>query len=111
MPIDELWLHVVLAAIGETLEADNDSEVMGVVCNIRKGFYRISLWTRTDGKAIPASGGNEARSADDCKAILKSIGRNFKDAMNLPETEAVEFTSHNDSAHSGSTRARAKDTV
>ncbi|SLM34757.1 eukaryotic translation initiation factor 4e-1 [Lasallia pustulata] len=47
-PIDELWLHVMLAAIGETLETNpSDGEVMGVVVNVRKGFYRIGLWTKT----------------------------------------------------------------
>jgi translation initiation factor 4E len=37
----------MLAAIGETLEKEGDEEVMGVVVNARKGFYRIGLWTRT----------------------------------------------------------------
>ena len=37
----------MLAAIGETLEKEGDNEVMGVVVNARKGFYRIGLWTRT----------------------------------------------------------------
>ncbi|KAG5513472.1 hypothetical protein PMAC_000903 [Pneumocystis sp. 'macacae'] len=57
--IDELWLHIVsgaggtvltvqmLAAIGETLENEGDNEVMGVVVNIRKGFVRLGLWTRS----------------------------------------------------------------
>ena len=40
----------MLAAIGETLENDNDGEVMGVVVNVRKGFYRIGLWPRLRGK-------------------------------------------------------------
>ena len=37
----------MLAAIGETLEKEGDEELMGVVVNARKGFYRIGLWTRT----------------------------------------------------------------
>lgn len=63
--IDELWLYTVppppitalgdrsadsvqmLAAIGETLEKEGDDEVMGVVVNARKGFYRIGLWTKS----------------------------------------------------------------
>ncbi len=28
VPIDDLWLHVQLSAIGETLEEDDDNEVM-----------------------------------------------------------------------------------
>lgn len=37
----------MLAAIGETLEKEGEDEVMGVVVNARKGFYRIGLWTKT----------------------------------------------------------------
>lgn len=37
----------MLAAIGETLENEGDNEVMGVVVNIRKGFVRLGLWTRS----------------------------------------------------------------
>lgn len=104
MPIDELWLHVVLAAIGETLEDDNDDEVMGVVVNVRKGFYRVGLWTRSNCGPSKKAGENRTE-------VLTRIGGRFKEAMNLPNTEPVEFTGHSDSAHSGSTRARAKITV
>lgn len=90
--IDELWLHIMLAAIGETLENEGDNEVMGVVVNIRKGFVRLGLWTR--------STTNEE--------VLRAIGKRFKEAMKIPDKEAVEFYSHSDSAHSGSTRAKSK---
>ena len=40
-------LAQMLAAIGETLEKEGDDEVMGVVVNARKGFYRIGLWTKS----------------------------------------------------------------
>lgn len=96
--INELWLHTQLAAIGETLEDEGDNEVMGVVINVRKGFFRIGLWTRTVGK------GNS-------KDTLMKIGRNFKNVLQLPETEQVEFSGHTDAAHSGSTRAKAKHVV
>lgn len=98
MNINELWLHTQLAAIGETLEDEGDNEVMGVVINVRKGFFRIGLWTRTVGK------GNS-------KDTLLKIGRNFKSVLQLPETEQVEFSGHTDAAHSGSTRAKAKHVV
>ena len=115
-PIDELWLHVMLAAIGETLENDNDGEVMGVVVNVRKGFYRIGLWTKTTGKVIPGAGdgdvaGGKGRSADKSKDILLGLGRRFKDVLKLKDAEVVEFSGHTESAHSGSTRAKAKFTV
>ena len=95
--IDELWLHTQLAAIGETLE-DDGSEIMGVVINVRKGFYRIGAWTRTTGK-----GGSK-------DALLK-IGTNFKEVLQIGSNDVVEFSGHTDAAHAGSTRAKAKFTV
>jgi len=96
--IDDLWLHVMLAAIGETLEADDVKEVMGVVVNVRRGFYRIGVWTRTTG----AKGNRDS---------LKEIGRRFKEVLKLGEAEKVEFSGHTDAALSGSTRAKPKFTV
>ncbi len=101
----------MLAAIGETLEQEGDDEVMGVVVNVRKGFYRIGLWTRTVGKSLPASGGGEGRSAEKGKEVLMGLGRRFKDVLRVKEGEPVEFSGHTDSAHSGSSRAKAKFTV
>ncbi|AEO70225.1 9e08ce28-c64c-405f-ad03-7f2a46dc87ff [Thermothielavioides terrestris] len=111
--IDELWLHTMLAAIGETLEDEEDGEVMGVVVNVRKAFYRIGVWTRTTGRHIPGRGdadvaGGKGRSAEKGKEILMSIGRRFKNVLKLPPNEMLEFSGHTDSAHSGSTRAKAK---
>lgn len=109
IPIDDLWLHAQLAAIGETLENDADSEVMGVVVNVRKGFYRIGLWTRTVGKSIP--GDKNGRTPAQGKEVLESIGRRFKEVLRLGDADTVEFSGHTESAHSGSTRAKAKYTV
>lgn len=106
----------MLAAIGETLEDENDGEVMGVVVNVRKGFYRIGLWTRSVGKPFPGGGegktaGGKGRTTEEGREVLLKIGRRFKDALGLKESEVVEFSGHTDSAHSGSTRAKAKFTV
>ena len=109
VPIDDLWLHAQLAAIGETLESDEDHEVMGVVVNVRKGFYRVGLWTRTVGKSIP--GEKSGRTPAQGKEVLENIGRRFKEVLRLKDTDIVEFSGHTDSAHSGSTRAKAKYTV
>ena len=115
--IDELWLQVMLAAIGETLEEEEDGEVMGVVVNVRKAFFRIGVWTRTVGKSIPGRGdgnisGGKGRSVEQGKEILKHIGEQFKtEALQLPKSEVVEFAGHTEAAHSGSTRAKAKFTV
>ncbi|KAF2877154.1 translation initiation factor eIF 4e-like domain-containing protein [Massariosphaeria phaeospora] len=106
--IDALWLHVMLAAIGENLEDEEDKEVMGVVVNVRRGFYRIGLWTRTVGKALP---GEKGRSFEQGKEVLQKIGKRFKQALQLKENEAVEFSGHTDAANAGSTRAKAKFTV
>jgi translation initiation factor 4E len=104
-----LWLHAQLSAIGETLENDADNEVMGVVVNVRKGFYRVGLWTRTVGKSI--QGDKNTRTPAQGKEILEAIGQRFKDVLRLKEADVVEFSGHTDSAHSGSTRAKAKYTV
>ena len=116
MPIDDLWLHVMMGAIGETLEDEEDGEVMGVVVNVRKAFYRIGVWTRTIGKSIPGRGdgdvaGGKGRSQDKGREILLAIGGRFKEILKLPPNEVVEFSGHTDSAHIGSTRAKAKFTV
>jgi len=106
----------MLSAIGETLEDEEAGEVMGVVVNVRKAFFRIGVWTRTIGKSIPGRGdgdvaGGKGRSPDKGKEILQAIGKRFKDVLKLPPSEVVEFSGHTDSAHSGSTRAKAKFTV
>ncbi len=97
--VDELWLHTQLAAIGETLEDEGDNEIMGVVVNVRKSFYRIGLWTRTTGKGGPA------------QDTLKKIGTRIKEVLQIPANDSVEFSGHSDAAHAGSTRAKTKFTV
>ncbi|KAI8955020.1 translation initiation factor eIF 4e-like domain-containing protein [Xylaria longipes] len=111
--INDLWLQTMMAAIGETLEDEDDGEVMGVVVNVRKAFFRIGVWTRTIGKSIPGRGdgdvaGGKGRSPEKGQKILLAIGQRFKETLDLPASESVEFSGHTDSAHSGSTRARAK---
>lgn len=106
----------MLAAIGNTLEDEDDGEVMGVVVNVRKAFYRIGVWTRSVGKPIPGRGdgdvaGGKGRSAEKGKEALLSVGRRIKEVLQLPPSEQMEFSSHTDAAHAGSTRARAKITV
>ena len=106
LPIDELWLWTMLAAIGETLEVENEDEVMGVVVNVRKGFHRVSVWTKTMGKgaAKGGKGGDNERN----KQVLLDIGRRFKEVLKLDASEAVEFSGHTESAQSGSTRAKPR---
>ena len=104
----------MLAAIGETLEKDEtDGEVMGVVVNVRKGFYRIGLWTKTVGKAVPNGGdgdvaGGKGRSPEKSKDVLQGLGRKFKEVLKIKDSEVVEFSGHTESAQAGSTRAKSK---
>ena len=104
----------MLSAIGETLESSSsDGEVMGVVVNVRKGFYRIGLWTKTIGKSVPGGGdadtaGGKGRSPEKSKEVLMGLGRKFKEVLGVKESEVVEFSGHTESAHAGSTRAKAK---
>lgn len=109
---DETWLNIMMAAIGETLEDEGDNEVMGVVVNIRKTFWRVGLWTRTAGqppkgkKAEQAA--QEGQDREEGKKRLEKIGKRFKEVLALAPTEQVEFSGHADSAHQGSSRAKAK---
>lgn len=103
VPIDELWLHVMLAAIGETLESENDKEIMGVVVNVRKAFFRIGLWTKSTG------GGKSGNGAT--RETLMEIGKKFKEVLRLGDKDTADFSGHTESAHSGSSRAKAKFTI
>ena len=101
VPIDDLWLHVMLAAIGETLESEKDKEIKGVVVNVRKGFYRIGLWTESTGggKGTPK------------QVALMEIGKKFKEVLRLGDQDVVEFSGHTESLHCGTSRAKAKHVV
>ena len=106
---DDVWLNMMLAAIGETLEDDQDNEVMGVNINIRKAFWRVGLWTRTAGQPPKGPKTNaEGVDREEGKKRLERIGMKFKEVLQLPGTEQVEFAGHADSAHSGSSRAKVK---
>ncbi len=108
---DETWLNIMLAAIGEMLEEENDNEVMGVVVNIRKAFWRVGLWTRTAGQPPKGKKAEAGVDNDEPRKRLERIGRKLKEVLQLPPQEQVEFSGHADSAHSGSSRAKAKYSV
>ena len=107
---DDTWLNIMLAAIGEMLEDEADNEVMGVVVNIRKAFWRVGLWTRTAGQP-PKGRKEDAGDRDDGRKRLERIGKKFKDVLAIPSGEQVEFSGHAESAHAGSSRAKAKFTA
>lgn len=77
--LNELWTRALLSVIGETIEKD-ESEVNGVVFNVRKGNVKIGLWTK---------------SCDQEK--LRAIGETFKKVLKLGDEEKIEFLRHKDS--------------
>lgn len=74
--IDELWLRTLLAVIGETID-EEDSQINGVVLNVRKGGNRFALWTK---------------SCD--KEPLSNIGARFKQVLKLADEDTLEFFPH-----------------
>ncbi|GJJ68820.1 translation initiation factor 4E [Entomortierella parvispora] len=79
--IDNIWLFTMLACIGEAFEYEN--EVCGAVVSVRKGFFRISLWTRSS----------------DNQEMAMSIGRTLK--KNSGIEGVMEFQSHHESTKTG----------
>ncbi|SCW03802.1 LAFE_0G18536g1_1 [Lachancea fermentati] len=75
--IDDLWMRSLLAVIGETIDED-DSEINGVVTNVRKNGYKIAIWTK---------------SADNKEALTR-IGSKFKTVLKLGEEAQLEFFPH-----------------
>ena len=76
--LDEFWLNVALACIGEQFQIGDD--ISGVVVSIRKGQDRISLWTTL---------------ADD-ENRCKTTGRDLKKF--LQTNDKLSFVAHADSA-------------
>ncbi len=85
--IDEIWLRAMLGAIGETIE-ENENEITGVVINVRKSHFRVSLWTRST---------NRDR--------LAPIGKKFKKVLSLSDNEKLDFYSHTESEKAPRTNA------
>eukprot|EP01113_Clastostelium_recurvatum_P000619 TRINITY_DN1028_c0_g1_i1.p1 TRINITY_DN1028_c0_g1~~TRINITY_DN1028_c0_g1_i1.p1 ORF type:complete len:225 (-),score=32.59 TRINITY_DN1028_c0_g1_i1:50-724(-) len=77
-PLDQQWLWAVLACIGESFE--HSEEVMGVVVNVRRNGDRVSVWT--------ANAANEV--------AVKSIGVTLREALELPNTVSIGYSSHSD---------------
>ncbi|EAU93036.1 cap binding protein [Coprinopsis cinerea okayama7 len=105
--VDKMWLHTMLAAIGETFDpspSGNNSEslITGVIVSTRPQFYRLSIWTRL----APGLGEEDAK----LRERIEAIGRHFKvQVLAYPESARlagplateVEFQSHKDSEKKG----------
>ncbi|CCH62315.1 hypothetical protein TBLA_0H00220 [Henningerozyma blattae CBS 6284] len=74
--INQLWLKAVLSVIGETVDED-ESEVNGVVLSVRKGNFKIALWTKSESKEP-----------------LQKIGARFKKILELEDDEHLDFFPH-----------------
>jgi len=80
--VNELWLYTMLGCIGESFEYED--EVCGAVMSVRKGFYRIAIWTRSSNR----------------RDVCESIGRQFKSILGL--TVPFDFQTHQDASRGGS---------
>ncbi|KAI8091421.1 translation initiation factor eIF 4e-like domain-containing protein [Gilbertella persicaria] len=76
--INEYWMYLLLAVIGEQFPSD---EVCGAVISVRKSFYRIALWVK---------------SSDDEEKVNK-ISQQIRDLLSLSDEIPVEFTPHRES--------------
>ncbi|ORX97201.1 translation initiation factor Eif4e [Basidiobolus meristosporus CBS 931.73] len=81
--INHLWLHSILCCIGETFLYED--QISGVVVSVRKGFYRLALWTRTS----------------DDRQICEAICSHLKVSLNLSSQQQLEFQTHADATHGG----------
>ncbi|CAO3599901.1 unnamed protein product [Absidia cylindrospora] len=78
--INNFWLHTLLAMIGEQFAFED--EVCGAVVSVRKVFFRIALWIKTS----------------DNEEIVKRIGQQLKEFLEVPSNLQVEFAPHGDAA-------------
>eukprot|EP01105_Mastigella_eilhardi_P011208 TRINITY_DN2593_c0_g1_i2.p1 TRINITY_DN2593_c0_g1~~TRINITY_DN2593_c0_g1_i2.p1 ORF type:complete len:238 (+),score=62.79 TRINITY_DN2593_c0_g1_i2:119-832(+) len=85
LPLDTMWLNLLLACIGEQFEAYSD-QINGCVVSVRKQFEHISLWTK------------DARDEN----VLLGIGAIFKRTLGLPATTTIAYSVHKDSLVKGS---------
>jgi len=107
--IDKMWLYTMLAAIGETFDADVSKDastsetelITGIILSSRPAFFRINVWTRS----APA----DLNEPSPLLERILAIGRHFKTQVLGIDPEArltaagggltteVEFASHKDS--------------
>ncbi|RAL54537.1 unnamed protein product [Cuscuta campestris] len=83
--LDTMWLETLMALIGEKF--DEAEEICGVVASVRPRQDRLALWTK--------NAANEA--------VQMSIGRKWKELLNV--TDKIAYSFHDDSK-SRSTKSR-----
>ncbi|KAI9089427.1 translation initiation factor eIF 4e-like domain-containing protein [Phlyctochytrium arcticum] len=82
--LDQMWLHSILAVIGETFP-DSD-EICGIVVSSRKSADRLSLWTKT------------ALSADE---VIR-CGQHWKQVLGMGEGDKIGYQVHSDALRKNS---------
>lgn len=76
--IDQLWLWIMLACIGEVLEDEGQDDICGCVVNIRKNPDKINLWT------------SEAQKDE---TILR-IGQRLRSTLELTSADKIQYLEH-----------------
>ena len=71
--VDEFWLYMLLALIGEQL--DDGDEIVGAEVSVKAKEYRLAVWTR------------QADRLD----LIQSIGIRFKQALALDESRKIDY--------------------
>ncbi|ORZ01250.1 translation initiation factor eIF 4e-like domain-containing protein [Syncephalastrum racemosum] len=74
--INEYWLNLLLAMIGEQFE--HEHEVCGAVISVRKVFFRVAMWIRSSER-------NEK---------IEKLGYQIKEFLTIPPNTQLEFTPH-----------------
>lgn len=103
----------MFVVIGEILENEEDGEVMGVVVNVCKVFFRIGVWICIIGRYVLGCGDGDVVGGKGCffekgKEILMMIGKWFKEVFRLFVIEQFEFFGYIDSVYSGSICVKVK---
>jgi len=78
--LDEYWLHLLLAMIGESFH-DID-EICGAVVSVRKNQSKLALWTRN--------------SASEAQESILKIGIMLRQVLSLEDKMKIGYQAHED---------------
>ncbi|SPQ97688.1 Eukaryotic initiation factor 4E [Plasmodiophora brassicae] len=85
--LNEIWLHTVMAMIGENFNEYSD-HICGAVISVRPQKDRIALWTKT---------------ASDEAAVI-AIGKQWKSLLNLGDGFRITYQAHKESMKTNKNR-------
>jgi hypothetical protein len=75
--INEIWLHILLGLVGETIDPVMD-EIVGMIIHLRRNGDRLDVWTRGTKKEIQMKIGRCLKSITKCTDITFTA---HKDAL------------------------------